>query len=146
MPASCPDLFREGQGVVALGTLAPDGTFRAQEVLAKHDETYMPKDVAEALKKSGHWNPPTAPPPPAATWNTHAAPQAQRGRSARMIPELGHFALALAVRARAGAGGPAALRRAARRDARLMAAAPGARASASSSRSAPPSAAWSGAR
>ncbi len=65
-----PDLFREGQGVVALGTLAPDGTFRASEVLAKHDETYMPKDVADALKKSGHWNPSAGPPPAAATWNT----------------------------------------------------------------------------
>ena len=65
-----PDLFREGQGVVTLGTLQPDGTFRASEVLAKHDETYMPKDVADALKKSGHWNPSAGPPPPAATWNT----------------------------------------------------------------------------
>jgi cytochrome c-type biogenesis protein CcmE len=65
-----PDLFREGQGVVALGALAPDGTFRASEVLAKHDETYMPKDVADALKKSGHWNPAAGPPPAAATWNT----------------------------------------------------------------------------
>ncbi len=68
-----PDLFREGQGVVALGTMRPDGTFRAAEVLAKHDETYMPKDVADALKKSGHWNPDAGPPPPAATWNTLAA-------------------------------------------------------------------------
>ena len=65
-----PDLFREGQGVVTLGSLAPDGTFRAQEVLAKHDETYMPKEVAEALKKSGHWNPAQGAPPPASTWNT----------------------------------------------------------------------------
>lgn len=65
-----PDLFREGQGVVALGAMRPDGTFRASEVLAKHDETYMPKDVADALKKSGHWNPSAGPPPPAATWNT----------------------------------------------------------------------------
>jgi cytochrome c-type biogenesis protein CcmE len=65
-----PDLFREGQGVVTLGTLQPDGTFRASEVLAKHDETYMPKDVADALKKNGHWNPSSGPPPPAATWNT----------------------------------------------------------------------------
>jgi cytochrome c-type biogenesis protein CcmE len=64
-----PDLFREGQGVVALGTLEPDGDFRAQEVLAKHDETYMPKEVAEALKRSGHWNPAQGAPPPAATWN-----------------------------------------------------------------------------
>jgi cytochrome c-type biogenesis protein CcmE len=65
-----PDLFREGQGVVTLGTMQSDGTFRASEVLAKHDETYMPKDVADALKRSGHWNPSSGPPPPAATWNS----------------------------------------------------------------------------
>ena len=65
-----PDLFREGQGVVALGTMSPDGSFRASEVLAKHDETYMPPEVAEALKKSGKWNPATGKPPAAATWNT----------------------------------------------------------------------------
>jgi cytochrome c-type biogenesis protein CcmE len=65
-----PDLFREGQGAVTLGVLLPDGTFRASEVLAKHDETYMPKDVADALKKSGQWRPDQGPPPPAATWNT----------------------------------------------------------------------------
>jgi cytochrome c-type biogenesis protein CcmE len=52
-----PDLFREGQGVVTLGALLPDHSFRAQEVLAKHDETYMPKDVADALKKRGYWKP-----------------------------------------------------------------------------------------
>jgi len=50
-----PDLFREGQGVVAEGALDPGGIFRADSVLAKHDETYMPKDVADALKKQGHW-------------------------------------------------------------------------------------------
>ena len=49
-----PDLFREGQGVVAEGRLL-DGEFRADEVLAKHDENYMPPEVAEALKKSGRW-------------------------------------------------------------------------------------------
>ncbi|MEA2737999.1 MAG: cytochrome c-type biosis protein CcmE, partial [Acetobacteraceae bacterium] len=64
-----PDLFREGQGVVALGTLQGDGDFKASEVLAKHDETYMPKEVADALKKSGRWNPAAGPPPPASTWN-----------------------------------------------------------------------------
>ncbi len=67
-----PDLFREGQGVVALGMLQPDGHFVASEVLAKHDETYMPPEVAEALKKSGQWKPGSAAPPPAATWNTLA--------------------------------------------------------------------------
>jgi cytochrome c-type biogenesis protein CcmE len=50
-----PDLFREGQGVVAEGALDASGTFRADTVLAKHDENYMPKDVADALKKQGHW-------------------------------------------------------------------------------------------
>ena len=72
-----PDLFREGQGIVSLGTLEPDGSFRASEVLAKHDETYMPKEVADALKKSGHWNPAAGPPPPAATWNTLPADKAE---------------------------------------------------------------------
>jgi len=50
-----PDLFREGQGVIAEGALDPGGIFRADSVLAKHDETYMPKDVADALKRQGHW-------------------------------------------------------------------------------------------
>jgi cytochrome c-type biogenesis protein CcmE len=49
-----PDLFREGKGVVAQGRLGPDGTFKASEVLAKHDENYMPPEAAEALKKAGH--------------------------------------------------------------------------------------------
>jgi cytochrome c-type biogenesis protein CcmE len=50
-----PDLFREGQGVVAEGALDPAGVFNADTILAKHDETYMPKEVADALRKSGHW-------------------------------------------------------------------------------------------
>jgi cytochrome c-type biogenesis protein CcmE len=66
-----PDLFREGQGVVANGRLAADGTFRASEVLARHDENYMPPEAAEALKRSGRWQetigagtaPPTSPAP-----------------------------------------------------------------------------------
>ncbi len=49
-----PDLFREGQGVVAEGVMV-GGVFRADEVLAKHDENYMPPEVAAALKKSGQW-------------------------------------------------------------------------------------------
>lgn len=50
-----PDLFREGQGVVAEGTWTPGQAFEAQRVLAKHDETYMPREVAEALKQRGEW-------------------------------------------------------------------------------------------
>jgi cytochrome c-type biogenesis protein CcmE len=50
-----PDLFREGQGVVTEGVLEPDGGFSADTVLAKHDENYMPKEVADALKKQGVW-------------------------------------------------------------------------------------------
>ena len=50
-----PDLFREGQGVIAEGALDQAGLFKADSVLAKHDEKYMPKEVADALKKSGHW-------------------------------------------------------------------------------------------
>jgi cytochrome c-type biogenesis protein CcmE len=50
-----PDLFREGQGVVAEGKLDHEGIFRADTVLARHDETYMPREVADALKKQGHW-------------------------------------------------------------------------------------------
>ena len=50
-----PDLFREGQGVIAEGALDPAGLFKAHTILAKHDENYMPKEVADALKKQGHW-------------------------------------------------------------------------------------------
>jgi cytochrome c-type biogenesis protein CcmE len=50
-----PDLFREGQGVVAEGVLQGPGQFRADSVLAKHDERYMPREVVEALKKQGRW-------------------------------------------------------------------------------------------
>ena len=50
-----PDLFREGQGIVAEGALDPTGTFKADSVLAKHDEKYMPKEVADALKQQGLW-------------------------------------------------------------------------------------------
>jgi cytochrome c-type biogenesis protein CcmE len=50
-----PDLFREGQGVVTEGTFAADGTFVASNVLAKHDENYMPKEVVDSLKAAGEW-------------------------------------------------------------------------------------------
>ena len=49
-----PDLFREGQGIIAIGALEDNGTFLADEVLAKHDENYMPPEVADALEKAGH--------------------------------------------------------------------------------------------
>ena len=62
-----PDLFREGQGIVAEGSYRADGTFEAKRVLAKHDETYMPREVADALKAQGEWRPeagqPSAQPP-----------------------------------------------------------------------------------
>ena len=64
-----PDLFREGQGVVTEGVFEGAGRFKADSVLAKHDETYMPREVADALKKQGHWQPgetkPGAPAAPA---------------------------------------------------------------------------------
>jgi cytochrome c-type biogenesis protein CcmE len=69
-----PDLFREGQGVVAEGALDTAGVFKADTVLAKHDETYMPKDVADALKKQGHWKDDYGAKPSAS-----AAPQAAQG-------------------------------------------------------------------
>lgn len=50
-----PDLFREGQGVVAQGAFDDVGVFQAREILAKHDEKYMPKEVVDALKKAGQW-------------------------------------------------------------------------------------------
>lgn len=49
-----PDLFKEGQGVIAHGVVMPDGSFRADEVLAKHDEKYMPPEVAKSLAEQGH--------------------------------------------------------------------------------------------
>jgi cytochrome c-type biogenesis protein CcmE len=53
--AAIPDLFREGQGVVAEGVLEPSHRLRADTILAKHDERYMPREVVEALKKQGRW-------------------------------------------------------------------------------------------
>ncbi|MCB1972873.1 MAG: cytochrome c maturation protein CcmE, partial [Geminicoccaceae bacterium] len=51
-----PDLFREGQGVVAVGAIGTNGVFVASSVLAKHDENYMPKELADSLKKQGMWH------------------------------------------------------------------------------------------
>lgn len=50
-----PDLFREGQGIVAIGSYRADGIFEAKRVLAKHDEKYMPREVSKALKAQGEW-------------------------------------------------------------------------------------------
>ncbi len=74
-----PDLFREGQGIVALGSIRSDGGFDATEVLAKHDENYMPKEVVDALKKSGHWDPAAGPPPTAASWDGFGVRRASGG-------------------------------------------------------------------
>ena len=71
-----PGLFREGQSVVALGTLASDGSFTASEVLAKHDQTYMPKEVADSLRRSGKWDPRFGPPPDPASWDRMTATSA----------------------------------------------------------------------
>jgi len=54
-----PDLFREGQGIVAEGMLLPTGIFQANNIMAKHDENYMPPEVADALKAAGEWRPTT---------------------------------------------------------------------------------------
>ena len=56
-----PDLFREGQGVVAEGVVEAGGNLKADTVLAKHDENYMPREVVETLKKQGHWQETAAP-------------------------------------------------------------------------------------
>jgi cytochrome c-type biogenesis protein CcmE len=68
-----PDLFREGQGVVTEGVLSGDRSFRADTVLARHDENYMPKEVADSLKRQGHWKPGDPAPNPNAAGS--AAPQ-----------------------------------------------------------------------
>ena len=68
-----PDLFREGQSVVALGSLQRDGDFTASEVRAKHDETYMPKEVADELKRTGKWDPRFGKAPDASSWDTMTA-------------------------------------------------------------------------
>ena len=69
-----PDLFREGQGAVVEGTVQPDGIFKADSVLAKHDERYMPKEVADALKKQGVWKEGDAPPPASVEKRASATP------------------------------------------------------------------------
>ena len=87
-----PDLFREGQGVVAEGKLDPAGHFIADTVLAKHDEKYMPREVADSLKKQGMWRGDEA-------RGRNRSTQIARKASAVII-ELGHFALILALACR----------------------------------------------
>jgi cytochrome c-type biogenesis protein CcmE len=85
--AALPDLFREGQGVVTDGTLDSSGSFTADTVLAKHDERYMPRDVADALKKQGHWKDDyAAKPSPQAGSRAGAEPGAQAGATTRKTP------------------------------------------------------------
>ena len=67
-----PDLFREGQGIVATGSFRADRDFEAKQVLAKHDERYMPREVSKALKEQGEWRGDGAPPP---SYQTSAAQQ-----------------------------------------------------------------------
>ena len=67
-----PDLFREGQGIVATGAFQADGDFKAKQVLAKHDENYMPREVAKAIKEQGEWRGEGAPAP------SHSAEPAAR--------------------------------------------------------------------
>lgn len=75
-----PDLFREGQGIIAEGKMAPDGAFVASTVLAKHDENYLPREVADSLKKQGVWkdSPPGGKP---------FAPKAPPGASPTDLPK-----------------------------------------------------------
>ncbi|GBQ70660.1 cytochrome c-type biogenesis protein CcmE [Ameyamaea chiangmaiensis NBRC 103196] len=84
-----PDLFREGQSVVAVGTVGPNGAFTASEVLAKHDETYMPKEVAEALRASGKWDPKYGKAPDAASWDTMTVKDARHDLAAARGPKDG---------------------------------------------------------
>jgi len=72
-----PDLFREGQGVVTEGTVGPDGHFTADTILAKHDETYMPREVVDALKEGGMWEGEGGAGPPALAEPVAARPAAQ---------------------------------------------------------------------
>lgn len=74
-----PDLFREGQGIVATGAFRADGVFVAKQVLAKHDEKYMPKEITKALKEQGEWRGEGAPPP------AYEAPAAYAPKDARPL-------------------------------------------------------------
>jgi cytochrome c-type biogenesis protein CcmE len=81
-----PDLFREGQGAVVEGTVGRDGMFVADSVLAKHDERYMPKEVADALKKQGVWRDGEGPAKPAPIATPSPAPQTPPATRASALP------------------------------------------------------------
>ena len=76
-----PDLFREGQGIVAQGSFRPDRTFVADQVLAKHDENYMPREVADRLKAKGEWRPEGGAAPTPTRSNSPLGDSAQTPRS-----------------------------------------------------------------
>lgn len=78
-----PDLFREGQGIVAEGRFQPDRTFVARQVLAKHDETYMPKEVADRIKAKGEWRPDGV--KPAAESETRSSREAPRAEHSAQV-------------------------------------------------------------
>ena len=78
-----PDLFREGQGIVAQGSFRPDRTFVADQVLAKHDENYMPREVADRLKAKGEWRPEGGAAPTQTRSNSPLGDSAQTPRSSR---------------------------------------------------------------
>ncbi len=97
-----PDLFREGQGVIAEGEMDADGVFVASTVLAKHDERYMPREVADSLKEKGLWQEEgageAAPSSAAPARRRLPPPRSRRSRGIeRMLIETGHFALVLAL-------------------------------------------------
>ena len=101
-----PDLFREGQGVVTEGALERPARFNADSVLAKHDETYMPKEVADALKKQGHWK---------SESGYGLAGATQGGAGAEMIAEIRPLRAGAGAGAGADPGDRAAVGRAHRR-------------------------------
>ncbi len=100
-----PDLFREGQGVVAEGSLGADGVFTAREVLAKHDENYMPPEVAKALKEAGQWRGNDA------EATIAAAHRLERSDGRSPLVSLGGVAPSLSVLNRAGSRRFASLQR-----------------------------------
>ena len=96
--AILPDLSRERQGAVTLGTLQPDGGFRAQEVLVRHDESSMPKNKVEALQRTGPWCPKSSTrhrqPQPGTRWRRIRLPADEQNGAPVVVPEPGYMTLA----------------------------------------------------